>query len=93
LSVSSGEQRLVLLVRVFVKRPDLLILDEPLHGLDSSNKKRVRSIIENYCTDRKSLIYVTHYEHEIPSVVDKRLNLEIISAKSGNKILPNQEVK
>lgn len=75
LTVSSGEQRLVLLARAFVKRPDLLILDEPLHGLDSSNKKRVRSIIENYCTDRKSLIYVTHYEHEIPSVVDKRLRL------------------
>jgi molybdate transport system ATP-binding protein len=75
LTVSSGEQRLVLLVRVFVKRPGLLILDEPLHGLDSSNKKRVRNIIENYCTDRKSLIYVTHYEHEIPSVVNKRLRL------------------
>ena len=35
----------------------------------------VRSIIENYCTDRKSLIYVTHYEHEIPPVIDKRLRL------------------
>ena len=75
LTVSSGEQRLVLLARAFVKRPALLILDEPLHGLDSSGKKRVRSIIENYCTDRKSLIYVTHCEQEIPSVVDKRLRL------------------
>ncbi|GAB6012236.1 ATP-binding cassette domain-containing protein [Viscerimonas tarda] len=75
LQVSSGEQRLALLARVFVKRPDLLILDEPLHGLDSSNKKRVKAIIEKYCTNSKSLIYVTHYEHEIPSVVDKRLVL------------------
>ena len=39
LTLSSGEQRLALLARAFVKDPDLIILDEPLHGLDVSNKK------------------------------------------------------
>lgn len=72
LNISSGEQRLVLLARVFVKNPDLLILDEPLHGLDVVNKVRVKKILEEYCDSRKSLIYVTHYENEIPNVVDKR---------------------
>ena len=76
LQISTGEQRLVLLSRVFVKEPDLLILDEPLHGLDINNKQRVKKIIEDFCNDNKSLIYVTHYENEIPSVVDKRLVLE-----------------
>lgn len=72
LNVSSGEQRLILLARVFVKNPDLLILDEPLHGLDIINKRRVKEILERYCDSNKSLIYVTHYENEIPSIVDKR---------------------
>lgn len=75
LNISSGEQRLVLLARTFVKEPQLLILDEPLHGLDSANKMRVKKIIEDYCDAQKVLIYVTHYENEIPSVVDKRLIL------------------
>lgn len=75
MNISSGEQRLVLLARVFVKNPDLLILDEPLHGLDIANKKRVKRILENYCDADKSLIYVTHYENEIPSVVDNRIVL------------------
>ncbi len=75
LNISSGEQRLVLLARVFVKGPDLLILDEPLHGLDVLNKQRAKEIIENFCDSDKSLIYVTHYEHEIPNVVNKRLVL------------------
>jgi len=78
LNISSGEQRLVLLSRVFVKNPDLLILDEPLHGLDFVNKKKVKNIIEKFCNADKSLIYVTHYEDEIPDVVDKRLVLEKI---------------
>ncbi len=75
LNISTGEQRLVLLARVFVKNPDLLILDEPLHGLDAANKYRIKKIIEDYCTDNKALIYVTHYEDEIPDVVTQRLVL------------------
>lgn len=75
LNISTGEQRLILLARVFVKNPDLLILDEPLHGLDINNKHRIKSIIEKFCTTEKSLIYVTHYEDEIPDVVAHRLVL------------------
>lgn len=75
LNISTGEQRLVLLARVFVKNPDLLILDEPLHGLDIENKKHIKSIINNFCTEDKSLIYVTHYEDEIPDVITQRLTL------------------
>lgn len=75
LNISTGEQRLVLLARVFVKNPDLLILDEPLHGLDITNKQRVKKIIEKFCNSGKTLIYVTHYEEEIPEVVTQRLIL------------------
>lgn len=75
LNISSGEQRLVLLARVFVKNPDLLILDEPLHGLDIANKKFIKKLIESFCSPDKSLIYVTHYEDEIPSIVNNRLVL------------------
>ena len=76
IQISTGEQRLALLARVFVKNPDLLILDEPLHGLDIENKKRIKKIIEEFCTPDKSLIYVTHYEEEIPDIVEERLILK-----------------
>lgn len=75
LNISTGEQRLVLLARVFVKNPDLLILDEPLHGLDIANKQRVKKIIEKFSNADKTLIYVTHYEEEIPDTVTQRLTL------------------
>lgn len=76
LTLSSGEQRLALLARAFVKDPDLIILDEPLHGLDVSNKKKAAHIIEQFCSrPGKTLIYVTHYPHELPACVDKRFEL------------------
>ena len=31
-----------------MKDPDLIILDEPLHGLDVSNKKKAAAIIEQF---------------------------------------------
>ncbi|MDR1877887.1 MAG: ATP-binding cassette domain-containing protein [Flavobacteriaceae bacterium] len=76
LNISTGEQRLILLARVFVKDPELLILDEPLHGLDMENKRQVKKIIERFCTPDKALIYVTHYQEEIPDVVNQYLTLE-----------------
>ncbi|MDH6356914.1 ATP-binding cassette domain-containing protein [Parabacteroides sp. PF5-9] len=77
LTLSSGEQRLVLLARVFVKNPDLIILDEPLHGLDLSNKKKVTAIIEQFCNrPGKTLIYVTHYPQELSACVNNSFELK-----------------
>ncbi len=76
LQMSSGEQRMVLLARAFVKDPELLILDEPLHGLDENNRQRVKAIVEAFCKRRnKTLIFVTHYEEDLPPCIDHRLNL------------------
>ncbi|MDR3262015.1 MAG: ATP-binding cassette domain-containing protein [Tannerella sp.] len=76
LTLSSGEQRLTLLARAFVKNPDLLILDEPLHGLDISGKHRAARIIEAFCAGKgKTLIYVTHYPNELPACIDRRFEL------------------
>ena len=76
LQLSSGEQRLVLLARAFVKDPDLLILDEPLHGLDNYHCRLVKDIIEAFCrrTD-KTLIMVTHYQEELPSCITHSLHI------------------
>lgn len=77
LNLSSGQQRLVLLARAFVKDPDLLILDEPLHGLDSVNRFRVRRIIDTFAArEGKTLVMVTHYLRELPGVIDRHLELQ-----------------
>ena len=64
LKLSSGEQRLVLLARAFVKDPALLILDEPLHGLDLKKRRMVK------------VIMVTHYEEELPECISHRIFLK-----------------
>ena len=76
LQLSSGEQRLVLLARAFVKDPELLILDEPLHGLDLINRRLVKDIIETFCQRKdKTMIMVTHYQEELPMCITNSLHL------------------
>ena len=77
LKLSSGEQRLVLLARAFVKDPELLILDEPFHGLDNTNRQMVTDIIEAFCQrPGKTLIMVSHYKDELPPCIDHTLTLK-----------------
>ena len=76
LQLSSGEQRLCLLARAFVKDPELLILDEPLHGLDDRNRSLVRQIIKQFCLRKhKTLVMVTHYQEELPDCITHSLHL------------------
>ena len=77
MQLSSGEQRLVLLARAFVKDPSLLILDEPLHGLDMYNRQLVKEIIDAFCKrPHKTLLMVTHYEDELPPCITHSLYLK-----------------
>lgn len=75
LNISTGEQRLVLLARIFVKDPSLLILDEPLHGLDMDNKKKIIKLLNLYCSSDKTVIFVSHYKEEIPEIINHELVL------------------
>jgi molybdate transport system ATP-binding protein len=75
-TLSSGEQRLVLLVRAFVKDPDLLILDEPFQGLDFKRRSVAKAAIERFCSDEnKTLLFVTHFPEELPGIINNTLGL------------------
>jgi molybdate transport system ATP-binding protein len=75
--LSMGQQRWVFLARALVKNPPLLILDEPCQGLDEANMIAFRQLVNDLVVSLdKTLIYVTHYEAEIPACVDRVFRIE-----------------
>lgn len=74
--LSTGEQRLVLLVRALVKRPPLLILDEPFQGLDRETADRTRDWLDRHLGADQTLLFVSHHADEIPRTVTRHLRLE-----------------
>ncbi len=76
-SLSTGLQRMTLLARALVKSPDLLLLDEPCHGLDPFHRGMFLKIIESMlCGKETTLVYVTHRYDEIPRGIAKILELK-----------------
>ena len=71
-----GKQRLVLLARTIIKNPELLILDEPCQGLDKQQTQYFNQLIDELCTNGMTLIYVGHYESQLPETLQKRIVLE-----------------
>lgn len=60
-SLSYGQQRLLLVARALVKRPPLLVLDEPCQGLDPINRALVLSVIDRIAsTGLTQILYITH---------------------------------
>ncbi len=76
LHLSTGEQRLVLFIRALVKKPALLIMDEPFQNLDAEYISLSLHLLDSYLTRADTLIYVTHYQEEIPDCIDRFLYLK-----------------
>ncbi|SFA52816.1 molybdate transport system ATP-binding protein [Pedobacter suwonensis] len=71
-----GKQRLVLLARTIIKNPELLILDEPCQGLDQQQSKHFNQLVDELCSNGMTLIYVGHFESQLPTCIEKRILLE-----------------
>ncbi len=69
-SLSWGQQRLLLITRAMVKHPPVLILDEPVQGLDGVNRKLVKSFIEQLVSNSKTqLLFVSHQDQDAPNCI------------------------
>ena len=77
INLSLGEQRAVMLSRALVKSPPLLILDEPCQGLDEHQTNKFNHLINEICKIQSvTIIYVSHYQEEIPRNIENFLRLE-----------------
>jgi molybdate transport system ATP-binding protein len=69
-TLSTGEQKMILIARAFVKNPPLLILDEPCQGLDPEQVEVLKDVINAIAASSDmTLIFVSHYAEDVPSCV------------------------
>lgn len=73
---SGGEQQRLLIAQALVRRPDLLILDEPLDSLDVTNQAAVSGLIRDVCRSQHvAVMLVAHDVNPILRYLDQVIYL------------------
>lgn len=85
--LSNGERRKVTIARALLKKPKLLILDNPFEGLDSRFRKEFKKILEGLMRGRMRLIIVATDRDELPKGITNILYLKnhsSVARSAGN---------
>ena len=73
---SGGEQQRLLIAQALIRRPELLILDEPLDSLDVTNQASVSSLIRDVSqSEHVAVMLVAHDVNPILSYLDQVIYL------------------
>ena len=69
--LSTGQQRIILFIRSLIKKPPVLLLDEPFQGFDIHSVRKAKFLLDSILQTRDTMIFISHFEHEVPNSVDK----------------------
>jgi molybdate transport system ATP-binding protein len=72
-TLSTGEQRLTLLIRALLKNAAMLILDEPFQALDARQVALARHLLDSL--PQKTIVFVTHDPAELPASISHRVDI------------------
>ncbi len=76
LLLSGGEKRKVALAGVMAMKNSILVLDEPISGLDARSKKELLTVLKEYRKTNKAIIvYITHSIEEALSICERGIIL------------------
>ncbi|MEM0350730.1 MAG: metal ABC transporter ATP-binding protein [Archaeoglobaceae archaeon] len=89
--LSGGFQQRVLIARALMKRPKILLLDEPFNGVDVLSQKKIVEILEKV---KATKIIVVHNINPILHAIDKvmLLNREMIAFGKPNDVFTKENL-
>jgi zinc/manganese transport system ATP-binding protein len=74
--LSGGEQQRILIAQALVRRPRILMLDEPLDSLDLPNQAAVSALVQRICrTENVAVLLVAHDVNPLLSYLDQVIYL------------------
>ena len=73
--LSGGQKRLLAFVLCLIGKPDILFLDEPTAGMDTTTRQRFWEIINDLKKSGVTILYSSHYIEEVEHTADRILVL------------------
>ncbi len=72
---SGGQKRLIALARCLLRKPEVLLLDEPTENLDADERLAITRVIRDYAQDRTCIV-ISHDMDFIKAVADRIVVLD-----------------
>ncbi|MDX6577934.1 MAG: ATP-binding cassette, subfamily bacterial [Blastocatellia bacterium] len=72
---SGGQKRLIALARCLLRKPEVLLLDEPTENLDAAERNRLTQVIREYANERTCLV-ISHDLNFVADVADRILVID-----------------
>lgn len=90
---SKGMRQKVLIISGLLHNPDIIILDEPLSGLDANSVIIVKDLISKLAKDGKTIFYCSHMMDVVEKVSDRivLINEGMVIADGSFEELQNQQ--
>ena len=95
-NLSGGEFQRVLLARAISKKPDLLVLDEPVQGVDFTGEIALYELIKKISEELNcGILLISHDLHTVMSATDHVvcLNCHVCCSGSPSDVAKNNEYK
>ncbi|MBN1681257.1 MAG: ATP-binding cassette domain-containing protein [Anaerolineae bacterium] len=74
--LSKGMQQKVQIIATILHRPDLVIIDEPLSGLDPVNTQLIKDLLFEMNAEGVTIVMSTHQMHQIEAMADRLLMID-----------------
>jgi len=90
---SKGMKQKVLIISGLIHNPDIIILDEPLSGLDANSVIMIKELIERLAKNGKTIFYCSHMMDIVEKVSDRIILIDdgrIIADGSFEELKRNQ---
>ena len=93
--LSGGQKRLLAFVLCLVGKPEILFLDEPTAGMDTSTRQKFWEIIEELKHKGTTIVYSSHYIEEVEHTADRILVLTegFLVSDTTPYAIRNKEIK
>ena len=80
---SGGQQQRLFLARAIVQQPEIVLLDEPMTGLDITTREIIHSLIADFVAAGAAVILATHDLEEVEKLCDQLICLSCRLIASG----------
>ena len=68
---SKGMQQRLVIAQALIANPDLIIMDEPLSGLDPIGRMEIMDLIKSLKEEGKTIFFSSHILHDVETVCDR----------------------